>query len=303
MKIAIMMSTYNGEDFLAEQLDTISRQTLSDKIHLYIRDDSSSDNTLNIIEEYKKSINITVYNGKNIGPANSFWTLFQSETVEADYYAFADQDDLWDYNKIERAINTLKDYNGKPALYCSNCRIIDSNNNLIEKKMNKEEPKFTIISEIVCGSTQGCAMVFNDTLRNYILTKQVKNFPMHDYVVMMYAIAVGKVIYDNVPSFSYRVHENNVIAKSGKGVVRSLKNSFNRWFDDKHKHEISKFAETIYFDNQKLLDDDTKRYLEYLVQSRYNVCARIRIIKDKRTASCNKKAERSFKIRVLIGII
>ena len=303
MKIAILLSTYNGERFLEEQLETIAHQTLSDKVHLYIRDDNSSDDTLNIIEKFKKVINITLCKGENIGPAKSFWSLFQDRAIKADYYAFADQDDLWDYCKIERAVSKLIDYNEIPALYCSNCRIIDSKNNILERNMNKENPEFTIISQIICGSTQGCAMVFNDALRNYILRKPVKNFPMHDYVIMTYAIAAGTVIYDDKPSFSYRVHENNVVANRGKGFIKSFKNRLSNWFSDKHKYEISKFAETIYCDNKELLDDDTKNYLECMMRTRYSLLARIKIITDYRTTSLNHRAENSFKIRTLIGII
>lgn len=302
-KIAVLMSSYNGEKFIEKQLDSIANQTIVNDIHLFIRDDGSVDSTLNLIRDYQRKIKLSIFTEKNIGAAHSFWQLFMNPNIHADYYAFCDQDDIWDSDKIERALLELRKYEDEPVLYCSNCRIIDSEDKVINEMMNDHSPDFKIISQFICGTTQGCAMVFNNNLREYIRKKNIKSFPMHDFALITYAIAVGKVIYDSKPSFGYRVHSGNVVAKDGKNAIKSIRDSLINWFSKKHRNELTRFAEKLYYDNCEYLDEGTKLYLETFIKSKNSFFDRIRIIVDKRTTSTNKRAERSFKIRVGLGII
>jgi len=189
------------------------------------------------------------------------------------------------------------------ALWCSNCRIIDQNGSVLNEKMNKNYPDFTIISQFVCGTTQGCAMLLNNKLRNYILKNKINKMPMHDFVIMTYAIAKGKVIYDDAPYFGYRVHNNNVVAKEGKNFIKHIKGSLDKWFSSNHKNELSGFAIEFLRDNSDYLDENTYKYVNTLINSRRNFIDRFKVAFDKRTKSQNKRAERSFKIRVLLGVI
>ena len=133
MKINVLLSTYNGELYIAEQLDSLLRQTVIDNMKIIIRDDGSTDSTLKIIEEYKsKNSNIIFYRGENLKPAKSFWHLLQN-CDEADYFAFCDQDDVWDEDKLEVAINQLKEHDDVPALYFSDARVVDSELNLLSE--------------------------------------------------------------------------------------------------------------------------------------------------------------------------
>lgn len=302
MKIAVLMSTYNGHNYLDEQMESLFNQTLKENMTVYIRDDGSTDDTIKIIEKWKRKINIILYKEKNVGPAKSFWELFTNTSIKADFYAFCDQDDIWDSNKLEKGIQKIKDEQVE-TLWCSNCRIVDSKGNILFDEMNKEKINFSIISQLVCGTTQGCAMMFNDALREYIINKQIKEIPMHDFVVMTYAIAKGKVVYDETPTFSYRVHTNNVVAKNGKNFFMKIKSSLSRWFSNEHRNEISNFANRILIDNSTYLDMETKDYINRLLKSRKNLLARFLVIFDSKTFAINKKAERSFKIRTLLGII
>ena len=98
------MSTYNGHKYLDKQLKSIAEQTVVNHLTLYIRDDGSKDDTFDIIDKWKNKINIVLYKEKNAGPAMSFWQLLMKSEVKADYYAFCDQDDVWDKDKIEKGI-------------------------------------------------------------------------------------------------------------------------------------------------------------------------------------------------------
>ena len=75
MKIAVLMSTYNGHKYLDKQLKSIAEQTVVNHLTLYIRDDGSKDDTFDIIDKWKNKINIVLYKEKNAGPANEFWQL------------------------------------------------------------------------------------------------------------------------------------------------------------------------------------------------------------------------------------
>ena len=105
--VSVLMSTYNGEKYIREQIESILNQKKV-KVHLLIRDDGSQDSTIEIVKEYaNKYPNVSVYAGKNIGIGNSFMELLRN-APEADYYAFADQDDVWLDGKLERAIELIK---------------------------------------------------------------------------------------------------------------------------------------------------------------------------------------------------
>lgn len=303
MKIAIMLSTYNGKRYLREQLDSIMNQDIDAQVVLYIRDDNSNDETEEIVSKYSKKMQINFWHRKNVGPAKSFWELFMNGDIQADYYAFCDQDDIWDANKLQKAIISLEKFENCAALWCSNCRLIDSSGKLLEEKMQKEKIELSLISQIVCGTIQGAAMVFNNRLREYVYNKNIEEFPMHDFVLITYALSCGRVIYDEEPSFSYRIHENNVVASGGKSLFSRLKSSYYRWFSKQHRYENSKFAERILIDNKEYLDEETIKYLNCVAHCKYNIINRYRILVNPLTKAQNKKAERSFKIRVLLGII
>ena len=302
MKIAILMSTYNGHKYLNEQMDSLANQTLKDSMTIYVRDDGSSDDTIEIIEKWSKRIDIVLYKGKNVGPAKSFWELFMNPEIQADYYAFCDQDDVWDQDKLEKGIKALKKEK-EEALWCSNCRIINSNGKVILKEMNAHEPDFSIISQLVCGTTQGCAMLLNNALRGYITEKKIDEIPMHDFVVLTYAVAKGEVIYDECPSFSYRVHGSNVVAKEGKSILKKVCSTVNYWFSEQHRNEVSKFAQRVYTDNKNYIDEETQNFIKELLSSKTSIIRRIKVINNPRCDSDNKKGLRSFRIRTLLGVI
>lgn len=296
------MSTYNGKAYLEKQLETLRAQAVDGHMTVHIRDDGSADNTLEIIEKWKNELDIILYKGDNVGPAKSFWKLFSNEKIRADYYAFCDQDDLWDADKLQRGVEALAPIEGE-ALWCSNCRIVDKDGVVLAPEMNGEKPDFSIISQFVCGTTQGCAMLFNHKLREYVLGKNVTEIPMHDFVLMTYAIAKGTVVYDARPSFGYRVHANNVVADGGKNPWEHIRSSLKKWFSRAHRNELSRFAGVFLRDNEELLDAETRLYLTRLAKSHRHIGARLWIVFHKKTVSANRDATRSFKLRTVLGLI
>lgn len=104
--VAVLMATYNGERFLREQLDSLLNQK-DVTVKILVRDDNSKDSTVSILEEYKSKSLLQWYTGEHLGVEKNFLDLLR-HAPEADYYAFCDQDDVWDDNKLSVAINHLR---------------------------------------------------------------------------------------------------------------------------------------------------------------------------------------------------
>lgn len=211
--VAVLMSTYNGEKYLREQIDSILNQSEVD-IQLVIRDDGSADGTKKILQEYRKNKNITIKYGKNLGVGVSFMKLLCAN-IEADYYAFADQDDIWMEDKLICAVRMLETQEG-PALYGSNQMIANENGESVGVRY-KQKPPCDFVNSIVSCRISGCTMVMNRKLR-VEMSKKI-NFPsrkylqirIHDSWTLAFANAFGVFIYDETPHILYRQHGDNVV--------------------------------------------------------------------------------------------
>lgn len=301
-RVVILMSTYNGEKYIDRQLEGIYKQQGDFELSLYVRDDGSTDKTVDRLCAWRDKLQMKLLLERdNLGTARSFWKLFTT-APDAEYYAFADQDDEWDNCKLDKAVKALEVEKDRALWFC-NCRIINKFNEVISEVMNDNKPILTIPSQLVCGSVQGCAMVFNRQAKDYIINKNICIIPMHDTVLMLYMLAAGRVIYEPMPLFSYRLHENNVIAKGGKKWIKKIEGSCKLWFSKESRNVLSSFALQILRDNNEYLDEDIKKYLYILGNSRKNFVNRIKIVRCSDSYSNNRRGERSFKIRVLLGLI
>lgn len=214
MKIAVLMSTYNGEKYIKEQIDSILRQKCDMEIDLWIRDDGSVDNTQKILDTYKNKGKLNWYAGVNIGPAQSFINLLL-HCEKYDFYAFADQDDYWMSDKLQQGINRIKNIDNA-ALYISNARLVNSARIYMGRNVYKKTPKLDFYTLSCAGGLLGCTMIFNHALaaivQNNILPDDII---MHDfYIALVCASMNGSLIYDPVPHMDYRQHENNVVGVS-----------------------------------------------------------------------------------------
>ena len=224
-RIAVMMSTYNGEKYLRQQIDTILGQKGDFELQLFVRDDGSKDNTVDILEEYKNKYGIEWYQGQNCGSAKSFMELVHR--IEGyDYYVFADQDDFWLDNKIASGIAKLD--NMEPELYCGNGMVVDEN--LVYSGINvyKKAPSVDFNTVTCAGGLLGCTMIFNEKLSQIIRTHNMPNsMVMHDFYVALICMGVGgKIYYDEIPYIKYRQHGSNVVGVS-RGVIGKIKDRLN----------------------------------------------------------------------------
>lgn len=299
MKIAVLMSTYNGHNFLDKQLESLANQTVAENMTVYIRDDESSDDTFDIIDKWKKALNLVLYKEKNVGPAMSFWKLLMSQEIQADYYAFCDQDDVWNEDKLETGIKALDE---NTHLYACNCRIIDENGLIVKEKRLDTSPEIDVKRLFVSGCTQGCSMIFDDSLRKYVQSLDLKCIPMHDVILMIHALSFGNVQWDDTPHFGYRVHSNNVVAKNNKTVFQNLKTTLWNW-KNSSKNSMATVAQELIASTKNLKKDD----LDYLICMRdykKNIVSKWKIFTAyNRTSGISKKVLRSYKIRILLNLL
>lgn len=220
------MSTYNGEKYLEEQIESLLRQTYP-HIEILIRDDGSTDDTISILKRYEERCeNIRIFLEKNVGVTRSFFELLAKS--DADYIAFCDQDDIWLEEKVERAVEKLRGIE-EPALYCSNKILIDSEANVIldnHKKMLR--PGFgNAVIECICT---GCTALMNRKLAENIREHMPGHAILHDWWCYLVACYVGQVVFDEEAYIWYRQHENNVVGQSGSfwGNVKAKARYLNR---------------------------------------------------------------------------
>lgn len=191
-KVQVLLSTYNGERFLREQLDSLLRQE-DVSIQITVRDDGSTDSTLEILNEYKVRGEIVFFSEANTGYQLSFLKLASYCLNTADYYAFCDQDDLWHPRKIITAINKLEKSKTKGCkLYFSNLIIVDEKLKEIGLK-DYSQMKKTLGSAMVRFNISGCTMVFNNELLK-IATRGIclrENISSHDAWFYKVCLSLG----------------------------------------------------------------------------------------------------------------
>lgn len=225
--VAILLSTYNGELYIEDQIHSILSQDFKNWI-LYIRDDGSTDLTVEIIKRYtQKYGNINFQEDKESkGAALSFLYLLQN--VDSKYYLFCDQDDVWLPDKISKLYNKIKSVEincEKSVLVFSDAKVVDQNLTVIDDSFwhyHKVHPKLLLSNKKyinVFNSTPGCTMLFNQELKTHI-DFGAKNILMHDWYLMIIALQQGCIAYVNTPLMLYRQHQNNTVGAHKTNLKR-----------------------------------------------------------------------------------
>lgn len=213
-RIAILMATYNGERYLDEQLRSITQQTHQNWL-IVISDDGSSDATLEIVKQFRDTYGanrVQLREGPRRGFATNFLSLTCDLSVEADFFAFCDQDDIWHPRHLERALAWLQAIpTERPALHCGRTNLInDSGMQLGISPIFSKPPTFhnALVQSLAGGNT----MVFNAAARNLLLHAGPRNIVSHDWwAYMLLSGADGQIRYAIEPSVDYRQHDGNLI--------------------------------------------------------------------------------------------
>jgi glycosyltransferase involved in cell wall biosynthesis len=207
-KVNILLSAYNGEKYISAQLESLLAQTYP-SIEIHVRDDGSSDKTVEIVREYLKYPNVKLYEGENLGFRGSFaWLL--ANCRDADYYAYCDQDDVWMPEKISRAVKALSKYDDIPAIYLGDFYWGDDQCRPQWQYKNADR-EHTLVKYITSGdmNTFGFTEVFNERCAAGIRDRKPLVKCAHDQVNYLYCKCKGKVIWDKKPTAYYRRHGDN----------------------------------------------------------------------------------------------
>lgn len=277
--ISIAMATYNGETFLKQQIESILCQTYKN-IELIICDDMSTDNTVQIVEEYMKIYDcIKLYKNKtNLGFVKNFEKAI--EFSSGDFIALADQDDIWDINKLEIYIDEIikieKNYINLPIMVHSDLTTVSSNGEIINDSYFKFR-NYTFSNKRSIGTmlgpcgVMGNTILFNKELKNYILP-----FPemlaFHDYWIALVNELFGKRVTIHNSLVKYRLHETNSsnsmdnISKK-KSFNNSIKTLLNREFVLPYRTEVRKKTVEDLLERFKLIKEDksiVEIFIKYL---------------------------------------
>lgn len=250
---AVLMCTYNGARFLPQQLDSLVSQHHTDWA-LWVSDDGSFDNTCEIIKAFSENASqpVTWLNGPCQGFFQNFLSLLGNQEIEADYYFFSDQDDIWHPDKMSRAIAWLqKQPAGKPALYCSRTHLVDEQGrSLGYSPLFSRKPSFAnaIVQSVAGGNT----MAMNGAMRRVLVTmSQQATCRSHDWWAYIVATAVGAAFYyDPQATIDYRQHGNNQVG-SNKGILALMlrlkmlvKGQFSSW-NAQHVEQLERYEHLL----------------------------------------------------------
>ncbi|MBR0282672.1 MAG: glycosyltransferase [Oscillibacter sp.] len=286
-KVAVIMSTYNGERFIREQIDSILAQEGVEPL-LVIRDDGSTDGTTRIIEEYSERCGNVVFQNrgekKNLGVRDSFLSLLEwaiRQYPDINFFAFSDQDDFWKKEKLAEAVRT-KSANPK-WLYFSNKTIVDEERNIL---YDEHLVYYHDVLEIFWGSqASGCTMVFSRSIAENVL--RCRDTPhrcgqLHDSLFYRVSHVIGAdITFDERSFILYRQHGNNVI-----GIEHTAKTGMN-WYGLLHKspHFISTLAGQIRDNYQSVLNWEGKYYLDLVCGYQNSFRCRWKLILDRKARS------------------
>lgn len=277
--VLVLMSTYNGERFIREQLDSILAQR-GINVSLLIRDDGSSDSTIDIINEYQqryRNIEIDCLVGTNVGFVKSFSRLIEeavNRKKQPDFFALADQDDIWFPEKILTACGYLSKLNlQKPCLFQSNSIMI-KNNEELGLFVNGNSPVIKRGSAVIHATTQGCSMVFNKKAAE-LYNSNPPLVSWHDRWLFLICYYLGDTTYCHKPLFYYRIHESNALANNKLNMWRYFIYQMKSFAKQPLHLEMAK--EFLLKFNDSINSYDKKLIRTYLTH-RWNVFSKYKIL-------------------------
>lgn len=260
-KVAILLCTCNGQRYLAEQLDSFEAQTHANW-EVWASDDHSKDETVAVLEAYRDKWGgrLSIHSGPKQGFVANFLFLTGHDAIETNYYAYSDQDDIWEAEKLQRAVAWLKAIpDHVPAIYCSRTRLVDDEGNEIGlSPLFDKPPSFAhaLMQNIGGGNT----MVFNRAARELLREAGGVDVITHDWWAYLVVTGCGgRVFYDTHPSLRYRQHDANLVGMNSSWPARLVRMRMLwqgrfRELNDKHIIALQRISHRLTPENKTILE-------------------------------------------------
>ena len=291
------MSTYNGEKYLSEQINSLMTQK-GVNVHLQIRDDGSSDYTIKILEQFKTAFpdKIDIELGTHKGFSESFYLLAASADAY-DYYAFCDQDDVWMPGKLQTAVDMIDGTSDVPEMYFSNVQLTDSILRPLHTLYKDYHFPSLLSMRLTDNPAPGCSIVFNNTARKYFIRADKDKIVYHDFWMYLICSYMGKVVYDSNCQIMYRQHDSNVM-----GLHNQKKNWIGRIRKLNHKLHIREYAAAelcrLFSSQINPAELDKVRIMS---EYRKNLSAKMRLFFHREIVAPDPVKNFWFKLQVLLG--
>lgn len=301
--VSVLMSTYNGGLYIKEQIESILTQR-DVNITLYIRDDGSSDSTLSVLSHYESLPNVVfIKDDKRLGPGNSFmYMLYRCADDNSDFFAFADQDDIWYENKLISAIQLMREDDPTlPILYTSNQFLYINGKNVGLR--HNELQSTSLMDHMNRNTISGCTFVLNRALATKITnsphaTEEFIKYRLHDAWIFLIAIVCGKAIYDHNSYMLYRIHESNTVGvkkESFANKLVKLKNAYKRKIRKKTAIQLLEVCPSMIANYKAFL----QKYSTY-DESLFN---KLNFVLDKSIINSCGENRLIFATKVLLGLV
>lgn len=295
--VCVLLSTYNGAQYLEEQLNSLINQR-GVCLEILVRDDGSTDRTCEILDKWQNQGYLKWYKGKNKGFAMSFMDLVENAD-SYDYYAFCDQDDIWLPDKLHIAIEKLETLKNENKLYCSNLYAYSDGVNIGHVK--RSVPHYDKYTCLVKNIAVGCTIVFSSSLRNIIIRNNPCRIIAHDFWAYQNAMLFGEVIYDNNSYILYRQHSKNLIGAKMTFVdiwKRRISNFLNRKIDGR-----SLQAKELLRCHSSFIGNEIRDVINLVADYNNNFMSRIKLFSNKNYTMGNMSNDILLKLKILFGKI
>tara|TARA_Y100000589_G_scaffold154392_1_gene146995 strand:- start:777 stop:1721 length:945 start_codon:yes stop_codon:yes gene_type:complete len=263
-KVAVILCFYNGNEFINEQINSILEQTFKN-IDIFIFDDNSKENIKLKNIKTDKDINHKIRiikREENVGYAKNFIFGLKEAVGDYDFYAFSDQDDIWEKDKILRGIKSINSNNSNlPLLYCSRTAYYNSDCTREIGSSNLHLKKPTFANAILQNIAGGNTILMNKIARELVVkTVKAEKFISHDWwCYQIISGAGGIVIFDKNKTVRYRQHRQNLIGKNNgfqdikSRIIEFLSGKVKIW-TDVNLNNLMQFRYLLTEDNIKILE-------------------------------------------------
>lgn len=248
--VAVLMCSFNGEQFLEEQLDSIYKQDYKNWT-LYVSDDGSKDSTLNILKSYQKkwgNQKLIIRRGPQKGFCQNFLQIINDPKIKADFYFLSDQDDVWMPHKLNHGLEKLSKLNPlKPNLYCARTTYVSSDAKKILGHSDLFLKPLSFKNALIQSIAGGNTMAFNNHLKKIAQKYPKADVVSHDWwLYILNELVGGQTFYDTESTIFYRQHNKSLVgANTGLAAklrrFKMLLNGKYREYNTRHFEAFNKF--------------------------------------------------------------